>query len=98
MAVIDTLTFRCTDGVEERELLDVDRRVQTEFVPNLPGFVRRTTARAADGPGWIVVTLWESAAQAEAAEELAGGHDVVRALSALMDPATVVRARYLTLD
>jgi hypothetical protein len=98
MAIIDTLTFRCLPGVAASELLDVDRRVQTEFVPNLSGFFRRTTARAADGPGWIVVTLWESAAQAEAADERAASHDVVHAFSALMDPTTVVRARYLTLD
>ncbi|MBV9253757.1 MAG: hypothetical protein JO054_05975, partial [Actinobacteria bacterium] len=45
--VIETLTGRLADGVDEEAFLEADRRFQTEFVPNHTGFVRRTTARGA---------------------------------------------------
>ncbi|HYZ92257.1 MAG TPA: hypothetical protein VFA34_07675 [Actinomycetota bacterium] len=66
-------------------------------MPNLPGFMRRTTARGEDGE-WIVVTLWDTAADAEAAEELAEEHDVTQLYASFVDQSTVHRARYTTLD
>ena len=79
--LIENLTFRLASGVDEDDFLEADRKVQTELVPNLPGFVRRTTARGEDG-GWLVVTLWGSADDANAAP-------AASEFMALLDPASV---------
>lgn len=93
--LIEITTFRLADGADENAFLDADSRIQTEFIPNLPGFVRRTTAR---GEEWLVVTLWGSESDALAAEELALTDPVVRVFDALVDASTVRTARYTTLD
>jgi hypothetical protein len=98
MSVIETLRFRTAPGVAEPTFLAADRDVQRRFVPNRPGFFRRTTARAADGGEWIVVTLWEDEAAADAAVTDEASHPDAIAFAALLDVASVRRARYLTLD
>ena len=82
--VIDIHTFRLCDGVSEEDFLAADKRMQQEFVPNLDGFVRRTTARGTDGR-WAVVSLWWSAAELDAADARAKTHPVATAFAALID-------------
>jgi len=82
--VIDIHTFRLSDGVSEEDFLAADKRMQQEFVPNLEGFVRRTTARGADGR-WAVVSLWWSATELDAADASAATHPVATAFAALID-------------
>lgn len=93
--MIETLTFRLAPGVDETAFLEADRRVQTEFIPNHPGFARRTTARGADGE-WLVVTLWSSAEAADASGQLAEGDPIAAGFRALIEDAVV--RRYVTLD
>ena len=95
MSVVETATFRLKAGVDEDAFLASDRRVQTELVPNQPGFVRRTTARR-DGE-WVVVTLWASQRDAAAFEEVARGHPVQAAFDEQLERPSVVH-RYDTLD
>lgn len=95
--VIDLLTFRLADGVDDGTFRRADRDVQQRFGPRHPGFVRRTTARGADG-GWLVVTLWSSDAEADANLAAAGDHPAAVAFDALLDPSSVQRRRYTTLD
>jgi hypothetical protein len=64
--VIEIATFRIVGG--EDAFVELDQRVQTEFAYQQPGLVRRTTAKAADGE-WAVITVWSSAAHADAAAE-----------------------------
>lgn len=97
MSVVETLTFRLAADTDEAAFLDADRRVQTEFVPNLPGFMRRTTARGRDGE-WLVVVLWSSESDAEAASKLAKDHPATNAFDALVDASTAEMKRYSTLD
>ena len=73
--MIETLTFRLAQGTDESEFLLADHAVQTEFIPNLPGFLRRTTSRNHDEE-WLVVTLWQSENQAEACESMASTSEV----------------------
>ena len=87
--LVETLTFRLVPGADEQAFLAADKRVQ-EAVSSLEGFVRRTTARAANGE-WLVVSLWWDAAHADAAPADAG-------FEALIDPSSVDRRRYETLD
>lgn len=95
MQVIDITTFRLADGVDERAFVDADTRVQTEFIPNHPGFIRRTTAHGDDGE-WVVITLWGSEADADASAALAVSHPVMTAFNALIE--SVESKRYRPLD
>src|SRR5438105_62108 len=97
MALIEILAFQLAAGVDDDEFLRADRAVQDEFVPFLPGFIRRTTARG-DGGQWLVVTLWGSAADADACERAAKDHPAAAALAALLDSSSVRSKRYTTLD
>ena len=97
MRVIEIMTFALLAGTDESGFLAADYGVQTEFVPNLPGFVRRTTARGENG-GWLVLTLWRTAAEADGAAALAGDDPVVQAFMAFVDRATVNVTRYEQLN
>jgi hypothetical protein len=95
--LIDLVMFRLAAGTDVETFLDADRRVQTELIPNLHGFVRRTTARGAEGE-WAVITLWWSEEDADAAAAHMGGDPIGAAFDAMVDPASVTRRRYTTLD
>ena len=93
--IIEHRTFRVAAGVGDAQLLEADRRIQTEVAPFQPGFIRRTAARGPDGR-WLVETLWYDLASAEAAS--AADHPAVRALDATVDPGSVRVERWTTLD
>ena len=95
--VIETLSFRLAAGVDGAEFLDADRRVQTEVVPNQPGFLRRTTARS-DEREWVVIVLWGSMEEALAAETAFAADPVMTRFTELVDAGTVHRRRYTSLD
>ncbi|HUR78516.1 MAG TPA: hypothetical protein VMZ22_11250 [Acidimicrobiales bacterium] len=57
--VLEITTFRLLAGVDYETFLARDKAVQTEVFPNTAGYLRRTTARSADGE-WLVVVLWGS--------------------------------------
>ena len=61
--------FRLADGVDETEFLEADEQARTGFLYHQPGMLRATTARADDGE-WIVVVLWASYEDADAAAEV----------------------------
>jgi hypothetical protein len=88
MSCIEVTTFRLADGVDEAAFLDADRRAQTDVYYQQPGCLRRTTARRDDGE-WLVAVLWASQDAASPATP---------DLDALVDPASVRRARYAALD
>jgi len=88
--LIENLTFRLASGVDEADFLEADRKVQTERVPNLVGFIRRTTARGENGE-WLVVSLCSSANEADAAPP-------ATEFMALIDATSVSLQRYHTLD
>jgi len=87
--LVEVLTFRLVAGADEEAFLAADKRVQAA-VSSLEGFVRRTTARGADGE-WLVLSFWWGAFYADAAPA-DQGFDV------LIDPSSVDRRRYETLD
>jgi hypothetical protein len=96
VSIVETTTFRLAPGVDEGAFLAADKRVQTELVPTQPGFVRRTTAHR--GNDWLVVTLWWSEAQAAAFEAMAAGHPAQAEFDAMLEPGSLVRRRFETLD
>jgi hypothetical protein len=95
VAIIDVVTFRTRDGVPEADLLAADQAVQTTVVPFLAGFIRRTTARAADG-SWAVIELWADEATADAAR--AAADEAATRFASLIDAASIERQRFTTLD
>lgn len=89
MAVIDITSFRLADGMDEQAFLDADERVRTGMLYQQSGLVRATTTRGNDG-GWAIIVQWASEDDA---------HDpLATELADLVDPSTIERRRYRTLD
>ena len=97
MSVIETVTFRLAADVDEAAFLEADRRVQTDFVYRQPGLIRRTTARGRDGD-WIVIVLWRSEDDADAAAARSGNHPATSEFTALLDEPSIRTGRYAALD
>jgi hypothetical protein len=97
MAVIEIRTFRLADPAGEPAFLDADRRAQVDFCYQQPGLVRRTTARGEDG-GWIVITLWQSASDADAAADRATDDPATAAFDALVDTSSARTDRFIELE
>lgn len=95
--MIEITTFRPAEGAAVVDLLEADRLVQHRFMPRQPGFLRRTTARGADGE-WAVVVLWAGEAEALAAAASSATDPAVAALADLVDGTTVQVRRYTELD
>jgi hypothetical protein len=96
VSVVEVTMFRLAEGVTDDEFLALDRRIQTELIPNRSGFLRRTTAR--HGGDWLVVTLWATAEEA-AAYQIAVEHDPLQLeFDHAVESGTLHLARYTTLD
>jgi hypothetical protein len=96
MAVIETMTFRLAEGSDEAAFLAVDKRLQSDFAYQQPGLLRRTTAR---GQGerageWIVIDLWRSAGDADAAGHRWDDDSTAQEFMALVDSGSVDIRRY----
>ncbi len=96
MSIVEITTFRLAEGVGDDAFLALDRRIQTEMVPNRPGFLRRTTAR--HGGEWLVVTLWATEEAAAASQRALDGHPLQVELEQAAEAGTWHQARYVTLD
>ncbi len=94
--VLEVTTFRLASGVEDATFLALDRRWQTELVPNRSGFVRRTTARR-DG-AWVVVTLWSREEDAAAFDAESATSEVRRAFEDCLEAGSLQTTRVDTLD
>ena len=95
MAVIETTTFRLADGVDQAAFLEVDEQVRTGFLYHQTGIIRATTAKDDDGE-WIVVVLWASYEDADAAAEVERTDAAVDRFTHMTVGA--VRRRYSTFD
>jgi heme-degrading monooxygenase HmoA len=92
--IVENITFRLAPGVEDDAFLALDKRIQTELVPNQSGFLRRTTARR-DGE-WLIVTLWWSEELAAAFAESAKDHALQQEFERVTQGVST--ARFETLD
>ena len=86
--LLETTTFRLAAGIDEATFLAADEALQAELSPQR-GFVRRTTARGEAGE-WLVLAMWSSAEEADAAPAAVPPD--------LLDQASVQRGRFVTLD
>lgn len=96
MSVVEVTTFRLAEGVSDESFLALDRRLQTELVPNRAGFMRRTTAR--HGQEWLVVTLWWSDDDAAAFYRDTDDHPLQVEFAGAVEAGTLHSTRYETLD
>ncbi len=96
MSIVEITTFRLAEGVTDESFLALDRRMQTELVPNQPGFLRRTTAR--HGDDWLVVTLWASEADASAYQRAVEADPLQVEFERAAEAGTLHLTRYATLD
>jgi heme-degrading monooxygenase HmoA len=96
VSIVEITTFRLAEGVRDEAFLALDRRIQTELVPNRPGFLRRTTAR--HGEDWAVVTLWGSDADAAAYQRAVEGDPLQAEFEQAVEAGTFHLTRYTTLD
>ncbi len=96
MSIVEITTFRLAEGVTDESFLALDRRVQTELVPNRTGFLRRTTAR--HGDEWLVVTLWGTEDDAAAFQRAVEGNTLQVEFEQAAEAGTLHLARYVTLD
>ena len=96
MSIVEITTFRLAEGVTDESFLALDRRMQTELVPNQPGFLRRTTAR--HGDDWLVVTLWATDDAAAAFQRAVEGHPLQAEFERAVEAGTLHLTRYTTLD
>lgn len=97
MAVVEIHTFRLDEAADEAALLDADTRVQAEFAPFQPGFIRRTTARGLGGE-WLELVLWGSLEAADGAAAAGEADEAVKAFRALAAPGSSATRRFETLD
>jgi hypothetical protein len=95
--MIEIFTFRLVEGADEAAFVLADARLQTEFFYGQPGLVRRTTARGTDGE-WLVVLLWNSEGDADAAVKKYNDDPAVIAFLAMVDSDTLIGKRYQPLD
>jgi heme-degrading monooxygenase HmoA len=96
VSIVEITTFRLAEGVADDAFLALDRRLQTELIPNQPGFLRRTTAR--HGEDWVVVTLWASEEAAAAYQRAVEGHPLQGEFERDVEAGTFHLTRYTTLD
>jgi heme-degrading monooxygenase HmoA len=96
MSIVEITTFRLAEGVTDASFLALDRRLQTELVPNQPGFLRRTTARRGDE--WLVVTLWSTEDAAAAFQRAVEAHPLQVEFEDAVEAGSFHLARYATLD
>jgi len=96
VSIVEVTTFRLAEGVTDDAFLALDRRIQTELVPNRSGFLRRTTAR--HGEDWLVVTLWASDADAASFQRTTEGDPLQVEFEHAVEAGTLHLTRYTTLD
>jgi hypothetical protein len=93
MSTFETIKFRLLDGVDESYFLQVNRRVQEEYMAKRPGFRTRQTARADDGE-WFVLVQWASSDEADATMKSFFGAPETQDFLAVVDKTSVSSGRY----
>jgi hypothetical protein len=97
MTVLETISFQLRDGVEDADFLRRNKKVETEYMRQRPGFRSRETAHGADGT-WLVLVHWDNAEHADATGRVFMQAAETKEFMAAVDPATVSQGRYEIAD
>lgn len=85
--VIETVTFRLTDGVSEEQFLEAAEQA-TAFMTARPGFLRRRLS-CEDNGTWIEHVEWANMENAKAAAAEIGGNKHAQAFLRAIDGPSV---------
>ena len=91
--VLEVTTFRLLADVDDETFLARDKAVQTEVFPNTPGYLRRTTAKSADGE-WLVVVLWWGEVEIDEFNARILNNNAQMEFDELIDRSTIRSKRY----
>jgi hypothetical protein len=94
--IYEIAEFELNNGVSVEEFLEIDARFQEEFAYQIPGLLRRTTARGETGT-WIVINLWDNADSANGARNVTAGRDALEKMHQVINFDTHKVARYTML-
>lgn len=97
MTVIAVDTFSLAAGVDRDAFVAADERVQQAFAYQQPGLERRTAASGA-GNRWLVIEVWGSHEELDAARAAEAADGAVQAWQELVDMSTRRREVFDTLD
>jgi hypothetical protein len=93
--MIEIMSFKLADGVSDEAFEAVDFRVQTDYAARQTGLLRRTTGHTADGV-WIVIMVWRSNEDQEAAGENWGKDPATAEFGDFIDQASADTKYYDT--
>lgn len=91
--VVEIITLRLGDGVEDTQFLAANQRVESEHVVRQPGFVSRQTARGDDGE-WLVIVHWTSPDAADASMATFTSAPATQDFMASIDDSSLAFKRY----
>ena len=95
--MIESLSFRLRSDADDAAFLLADKQLQATFAYRQRGLVRRTLARGEDGD-WLVLTLWDGSASADAGDPMRSGDQACLEFRSYIDPDSVSVKRFHELD
>jgi hypothetical protein len=97
MSTLETIRFQLRDGVVETQFLQLNRKVEDEFMARRPGFRSRQTARGKHGE-WLVSVQWATSADADATGAAFFSAPETQDFLSVIDTTTVSHGYYELVD
>jgi heme-degrading monooxygenase HmoA len=91
--VVEIITLRLRDGVNDTQFLAANQRVESEHVVRQPGFISRQTARGDSGE-WLVIVHWASLSAADASMASFTSAPATQGFMAVIDGSSMTMKRY----
>lgn len=87
MNILELVTFRLADGINEADFLEVNEHLNT-WVKEQPGFAYRALAKAEDG-SWTDSVYWSDLENAKAAQAAFGEQPELMPMMTMIAPDSV---------
>ncbi|MFJ4688117.1 antibiotic biosynthesis monooxygenase family protein [Streptomyces sp. NPDC088789] len=95
MSTVETVRFKLIPEVGTEEFDALDRKVESEYMAQRPGFVSREVTRSEEGE-YLVIVHWATPEDADATMKGFFGASETQDFLAAIDKSTVASGRYLT--
>ncbi len=93
MSVIEIAHVRLAPGATHEQFVEQNRVVETDYIPDQPGFLSRELA-AGEGGEYIVVVHWSTVEDADASMARFATDPAAQDFMALIDATTMSMERY----
>ena len=93
---VEVMSYKTTDGVDEKSLAKINKKVEAKVTAPKAGFVQRLTGSAEDGTQ-LVVIYWDNKANSDAALQPFMEHELSQKFMGMMDQSSIQMGRYQTL-